>query len=164
MLGGMTVDEQRRRFGDRRVRPAREVIIQTIEDYARSTDNRLLLHLLRRLREGEGGPPEAQARRTAARTPRPVLSDKERDYASIVHVVARFKRPVGSADLGRFRRRWLEYPPRDRTSGHRNRLEEVLARMVQDGVLKATQTRNGATVYEPGLAFDQYRQGVGAGV
>jgi hypothetical protein len=70
---------------------------------------------------------------------------------------------VGTADLGRFRRHWLEYPPRDPSSGFRNRLEEVLAAMVRDGVLKAVQTRNGATVYERGPAFEQYRQGVAVG-
>jgi hypothetical protein len=62
---------------------------------------------------------------------------------------------VGTADLGRYRRRWLEYPPRDPASGHRNRLEETLASMVRDGVLKAVQTRSGATVYERGPRFEE---------
>jgi hypothetical protein len=67
-------------------------------------------------------------------------------------------RPSGDADLGRFRRRWLEYPPRDPASGYRNRLEEVLAKMVRDGVLRATKTRNGAVVYEPGARFEEVRR------
>ena len=88
----------------------------------------------------------------------------ERDYASIAQVVARFDRPVGTADLGSFRRRWLEYPPRDPSSGHRNRLEEVLAAMVRDGVLEAIQTRSGATVYERGPRFQEFhREEVGVG-
>lgn len=150
-MGGMNLDQQKKSFGDRKVRAARQVVIQTIEDYARSTDNQLLLNLLRRLRDRQD--------REKAPTPKPVLTDKQRDYASIVNVVARFDRPVGTADLGRFRRRWLEYPPRDPSSGFRNRLEEVLAKMVEDGVLKATQTRSGATVYQPGPAFGQYESG-----
>ena len=86
-----------------------------------------------------------------------MLSDQERDYRSIADVVARFDGPVGTSHLGRFRRRWLEYPPRDTASGYRNRLEEVLAAMVRDGVLKATRTAGGATFYSPGPAFDEYQ-------
>jgi len=89
-----------------------------------------------------------------------VLTDRERDYRSIADVVARFERPVGSADLDRFRRRWLEYPPRNAASGYRNRLEEVLAAMVKDGVLRATQRAGGATVYSPGERFDQHLRSV----
>ena len=37
-------------------------------------------------------------------------------------------------------------------------LEEVLAKMVQDGVLKATRTVKGALVYSPGPNYEQYRQ------
>ena len=40
--------------------------------------------------------------------------------------------------------------------GRKNRLEEVLAAMVQDGVLKAVQTRSGATVYERGPGFQEF--------
>jgi len=37
-------------------------------------------------------------------------------------------------------------------------LEETLAKMAQEGVLKATVTGKGATVYSPGPNFDKYRQ------
>jgi hypothetical protein len=47
---------------------------------------------------------------------------------------------------GRFRRRWLEYPPSNLGSGHRNRVGEALARMVEDSSLRATQTGAGARV------------------
>jgi len=153
MMNGMTVDQQRRQYGDRKVRPARQVVIQTIEDFARSTHNYLLLNLLRRLRDGQE---EGPARKVPVRTPKPVLPEKERDYRSIASVVGRFERPVGTADLGKYRRRWLEYPPRNAGSGFRNRLEEVLAAMVKDGVLTATQGRQGATVYGRGPHFQQY--------
>jgi hypothetical protein len=49
-------------------------------------------------------------------------------------------------------------PPRDPSSGHRNRLEEVLAAMVRDGVLKAVRTRSGATVYHRGPRFEEVHQ------
>lgn len=154
MLAGQTVDQQRKVFGDRNARIARQVIIQSMEDYARSSENYLLLRLLERLKAGESSP-----RRTVSQpTPRPKVSDQQRDYGSILSVVDRFERPIGSADLGRYRRRWLEYRPRDAESGHRNRMEEVLAKMVQDGVLRATRTPNGAWVYEPGPNADAHRQ------
>jgi hypothetical protein len=156
IMGGMNLALQRQTFGDRKVKVARTVVIDTIRDYAQKTENYHLQRLLRRLQDGQDRE-EGQARRTPNLTPRPVLSDKERDYSSIADVVARFDRPVGTADLGKYRRRWLDYPPRDPSSGHRNRLEEVLAAMTRDGVLRAIQTRNGATVYGPGPAFERYR-------
>jgi hypothetical protein len=163
MMGGMGSHDQRQKFGDRPTRAARPVIVQTIQDYARSTGNQALLNLLRRFEDFDATRPTPTTRR-AAKPASPVLSDRERDYASIAQVVARFDRPVGTADLGRYRRRWLEYPPRDPSSGHRNRLEETLAAMVRDGVLKALQTRSGATVYERGPRFEEvHQQEVGSG-
>jgi len=85
------------------------------------------------------------------------LSDKQRDYASIVSVVDRFDRPIGAAELGKHRRRWLDYPPRDPSSGHRNRLEEVLAKMVKDEVLRATKTSRDALLYSRGPNFGEYQ-------
>ena len=133
MLAGQGVKQRRRAFGDRAAREGRQIILLAVEDYARSTQNILLLHLLGHLR-GDGA---EGASLTRGKPTKAVRSEKERDYGSIVSVVARFDRPVGSADLGRFRRRWLEYPPRNLASGYRNRLEEVLAAMVADGVLPA---------------------------
>lgn len=147
ILGGMNTEEQRELFGDRRARVARQVISQTIKDYASATENYALLRLLNRP--------------SSPKSPTPVrlrLPDKERDYASIIHVLDKFDRPVGTADLGRFRRRWLEYAPRNPASGYRNRLEEVLDLMVREGVLKATRTAKGAVVYTPGEHYEQYRQ------
>jgi hypothetical protein len=94
------------------------------------------------------------------KTIKPVLSDKERDYASILSVVERLGRPVGSADLGKYRRRWLEYPPRNPGSGFRNRLEEVLDMMTKEGVLTAIRTAKGAFVYTAGPNAASYQQSV----
>jgi hypothetical protein len=41
----------------------------------------------------------------------------------------------------------LDYPPRDAFFGHRNRLEEVLAKMVDEGALGALKSAKGAFVY-----------------
>ena len=156
IMSGQTTDQQRSRFGDRASRDGRQVIVQTIEDYARRTDNYLLLNMLARLRSGETPAPKRPA---AQAVPRPVLSDQERDYGSILAVLDRLGRPAGSADFGKYRRRWLEFPPRDAASGHRNRPEEVLARMVKDGALIARQTQQGAFTYSPGPQAGQYCQG-----
>jgi hypothetical protein len=158
MISGMSVEQQRKKFGDRRVRPARQAVIQTIEDYARSTQNHILLRLLERMRSLQAGEAPPPGRTASLQSPKPVLTDKERDYSSLLQVVDRLGRPAGTAQFGSARRRWLEYPPRDATSGHRNRLEEVLSKMVHDGVLAATRTANGAYVYSPGPNAAQYRR------
>ncbi|OAI49648.1 hypothetical protein AYO44_18375 [Planctomycetaceae bacterium SCGC AG-212-F19] len=151
----MTTEEQRRQFGDRPTRAARQVIIDTVEQYAKSTGNYHLLNLVRRV------PGDAQikpAARATGKAIKPKLSPKERDFTSIVSVMDRLGgRPVGTTDLGRYRRRWLDYPPRNPDSAHRNRLEEVLEMMVQEGVLLATKTRLGATVYSPGPNYQSYQ-------
>lgn len=151
MLGGMSVNQQRRRFGDRAARSGRQVIIQTLEGYARSSGHDYLLHLVQRLSDPRKKPTEKKAKEQ-----KPALSEQERDFRSIASVIARFERPVGSADLGRYRRRWLEYPPRSKSSEFKNRLEEVLAKMVKDGVLKATRTSQGAFAYSPGQQFSRF--------
>jgi hypothetical protein len=159
IMAGERKEEQVRRFGDRPTRAARKIIVSTIRHYADRTSNHRLLYLLGQF-EGFNSNKAMPVTRQPARVARPKLSDQERDYRSIADVVGRFEVPVGTSDLGRYRRRWLEYPPRDPASGHRNRLEEVLAAMVRDGVLRANRTASGASVYSPGPNFGQYRGGV----
>jgi hypothetical protein len=161
ILAGQTVAQQRKSFGDRTARVGRQVIIQSIEEYARSSENYLLMRLLNRLKATPSGESQPPQRMQITAAPKPVLTDRQRDYASILAVLDKLGRPVGSADLGRYRRRWLEYPPRDAGSGHRNRLEEVLAHMVRDGVLRAVATGRGAFVYQPGPNASAYRQQAG---
>jgi hypothetical protein len=161
IMAGERTDQQVQRFGDRNTRRGRKVIVDTLRDYAERSGNHRLLYLLGQFEGFQGNRPMPGTRRPAS-VPRPKLSEKERDYASLADVVGRLGRPAGSADFGKYRRRWLDYPPRDPSSGHRNRLEEVLARMVEDGVLRTRRTPVGATVYEPGPAFGQYRQEVEA--
>lgn len=156
MLAGQRSDGLRQMFGDRTSRTARQVVIQTIEEFARQTENHALLRLLQRFQAGEPSSASRQAARPAA--PR-LPPGKEKDFASIIAVIDRLGNQfVGSADFGRYRRRWLEYEPRDPASGYKNRLEEVLAAMTQEGVLKATRTNQGATVYSPGPNYEKYRQ------
>lgn len=160
MTMGKSQAEQRKQFGDRAVKVGRQVIVQTIKDYAESTGNHYLLQLLRRLEE----PAEANAPK-APKERRPAFpawsSPKDKDYASIMQVVDKLGRPAGTADLGRHRRRWLQFPPRDASSGHSNRMGEVLSQMVKDGALQTVQTGRGAQAYVPGPNAGKYRQAVG---
>lgn len=146
ILAGKPTREQVKQFGEQKTRLGREVIKQTIQDYAEQTGNQKLLGLLRRMNEPE---PAKEAPKK--------LPAQERDYRSITSVIARFDHPIGLAELGRFRRRWLEYPPREKGSGYRNRLHEIMARMVRDEVLQAKKGASGATLYEPGKNFEKYR-------
>jgi hypothetical protein len=68
-----------------------------------------------------------------------------------VDVVERNGRSVSMAVLGKVRRRWLERPPRNPSSPYPNRLADVLARMVVDGVLMKQGAR-----YVPGLEYSRY--------
>jgi hypothetical protein len=58
-------DQQRASFGDRASRIGRQVIVQTVEEYARSTQNYLMLNLLQRLMGRSPAEPPA--------TPGPVI-------------------------------------------------------------------------------------------
>jgi hypothetical protein len=101
MMAGARSHEQRKLYGDDKARHARQIIVQTVGEYARSTGNRQLQRLLARLR----GEVEEEPRKTLTKVaPAPVLPEKERDYASILSVLDRLNRPVGSADLGKYRR------------------------------------------------------------
>ncbi len=155
IISGKKTVEQRAEFGDRVVKAAKPIIMRVIKDYAEKSGNFHLLSLLSRF---EGLQPTPAPRQ--GRTPKPRLPEKERDFASILAVLDRLGRPAGTADLGRFRRRWLEYPPRNPASGFRNRLEEVLDAMVKERVLTAAKTNKGAFVYAPGPNAAQYQQGV----
>jgi len=160
IIGGKNTVQQRAQFGDRVAREARPIIVQVIRDYAQSSGNYHLLTLLDRFegfRVGQALRPE----RKLAKVAKPVLSEKERDYASILSVLDRLGRPAGTPDLGRFRRRWLECPPRNPASGFRNRLEEVLSQMVKEGVLTAIRTAKGAFLYTPGPNAGPYQQRAG---
>jgi hypothetical protein len=95
--------------------------------------------------------PDAYQQPTAPEPSEPELSPDERDYRSIVDVLERNGRRVSMAVLGKSRRRWLERPPRAPSSSYSNRLYDVLARMVQDGVLAKQGTR-----YVPGPKYGAY--------
>jgi len=157
IIAGKNTEQQRQQFGDRTTRTARPIIVQTIRAYAESTGNYHLLSLLTRF-EGFRANQPAVAGRRLAKTVKPRLPEKERDFASILAVIDRFDRPVGTPDLGKYRRRWLDYPPRNAASGHRNRLEEVLDMMTKEGVLTAIRTQKGAFVYTVGPNAASYQQ------
>lgn len=154
MLAGDRVVQQRARYGDRRTRMGRQLIIQTLKDYAESSGNEALRNLLQRFESGE----PTGRQRPEIKPARPELTPQDQDFTSIASVVRQLGRPVGTADLGRLRRRWLEFPPRDPSSPHSNRMDDTLARMVDQGVLQVARTGRGAVAYAPGPHFERYVQ------
>ena len=159
IIAGQNTQQQRVRFGDRVTKLARPIIVQVIRDYAQATKNYSLLSLLDKFKDFRANQPTPGRR--VVKTTRTRLPEKERDFASILSVLERLGRPAGSADLGRYRRRWLEYPPRNPASGFRNRLEEVLDAMTKEGVLRATRTIKGAFLYAPGPNAEAYKSAAG---
>jgi hypothetical protein len=125
----------------------RKIIVKTIEGYARKTQNWSLLNLLDRIQNPEVAPVRQQ--QVVPRPPK--LPPDERDYRSIVDVLEKNGRNVSLAVLGSVRRRWLERQPRDPNSPNKTHLHDVLARMVQDGVLAKQGTR-----YVPGPNYARY--------
>ena len=156
MMAGNRAAEQRRRFGDRTAKDARQVVIETIREYAEKSGNFALLNMLQRF-DGYNPAKSMEQRRKPVKASKPKLSPQEQDYASIIAVIEKLGRPVGSADFGSYRRKWLQYPPRDPTSPHRNRLEATLEAMVADGILRKVATGRGGFVYSPGPNFEQFK-------
>jgi hypothetical protein len=113
VMAGQRTAEQSKLFGDRQMRAMRDILKQTLLRYADATGNYTLLNLLQRY-EGFQSNKRMPTARMAPKVVKPTLTDQQRDYASIISVIDRLGgRPAGTADLGKFRRRWLEYPPRD---------------------------------------------------
>ena len=146
ILNGEGTRSQRSRFGHSTTDTGRKLIVQTISQYAQQTGNWSLLNLLDRIQN-----PDARQQPPAPEPSEPELSPDERDFRSIVQVLEGNRRSVSMAVLGKSRRRWLERPPRDPSSPQPNRLADVLARMVQDGVLMKNGTR-----YVPGPDYARY--------
>jgi hypothetical protein len=152
ILKGEGTRVQRSRFGHVKAGLMRKIIVQVIERYARQSQNRQLLRLLDRFRDFQGTQPDPV--RQQARPPKPskpTYPPDEQDYRSIVDVLEKHGRSVSMMVLGKVRRRWLERPPRDPSSSQPNRLADVLARMVTDGVLAKQGAR-----YVPGPAYNRY--------
>ena len=147
ILNGEGSRHQRSRFGHSTADMGRKKIVQTISQYAQQTHNWSLLNLLDRIQN-----PDTVRQQPPAPAPaEPELSPTERDFRSVVDVLEKNNRSVSMAVLGKSRRRWLERPPRDPSSPQPNRLADVLAKMVQDGVLAKQGTR-----YVPGPNYAAY--------
>ena len=143
------------------------MIISTIQQYATATDNRRLLSLLDRFKNFDPTAPDPTAARSRYQPVQPKpeqLLPDEQDYRSIIDVMERHGQRLTLDILGKARRRWLERPPRDATSPHPNRLADVLARMVADGVLQEKQTRAGGRLFVPGRRYGEFAAAVPVGV
>jgi hypothetical protein len=156
ILSGEGTRVQRAKFGHKTADEGRRVIVNTLWQYARSAENWQLLRLLQRIQADATMPRQAHPQPKPAPAPKPKLPPDEQDYRSIVDVMERSGRQATMAILGKLRRRWLERPPRDPSSPHRNRLADVLARMVSDGILTQTTTRWGGALYVPGPRYQEY--------
>jgi hypothetical protein len=157
VLAGEQTRSTRSVYGRRESDLGRQVIIQTISDYAQATENRQLARLLDRFRNFDRvtAPPS----RSLPKQPKPQMSPDERDYRSIVAVMQQHGQRANLGILGKARRRWLEFKPRDPSSPHPHRLADVLAKMVSDGVLQEKRTRAGGRMFVPG---PRYKEFVGA--
>ena len=134
ILAGERTRIQRSRFGYDTADAGRRVIVQIIEQYARQTGNITLLRLLDRIQN-----PEPKGPRPSKAPPKPRMPhDDTDDYRSIIDVLEK-ARAVGQrttlALLASKRSRWRERPPRNPSSTAKNRLYDVLDRMLDDGVL-----------------------------
>jgi hypothetical protein len=156
IMRGEGTKVQRHRFGHAKADMMRKIVVGVIEQYAHRTQNWHLLRLLDRFRDFSGNR-AAPARRQVRpqKPPKPIYPPDEQDYRSIVDVLERNGRSVSMMVLGKVRRRWLERPPRDPSSPHPNRLMDVLARMVADGVLRKVGAR-----YVPGPEYGRYLEPV----
>ena len=152
IMRGEGTRAQRSRFGYSKADMMRKTIVQVIGEYAQRTQNWQLLRLLDRFRDFSGNRPDPARKPPQPPKPsKPVYPPDEQDYRSVVDVLEKHGRSVSMMVLGKVRRRWLERPPRNPSSCQPNRLADVLARMVSDGVL----TKQGAR-YVPGRDYARY--------
>ena len=146
ILNGAGLRDQRAKFGHSAADNARAVIKDTIRQYAIDTQNQQLLGLMDK-------PPEAK-RPKVSTTPKPTPHpDPEiRDRLSLMHTLEKAGGEGSMALFGRQRRKWLNYAPRDPNSPHRNRLIDVLTRMVEEGLLVKHGTK-----YMPGPNYASFK-------
>jgi hypothetical protein len=146
ILAGERTRMQRSRFGYDRADAGRRVIVQTIEQYARQTGNIGLLRLLDRIQN-----PEPRQPKPPKAPPKPKLPPDLADYVSIIDVLEKAGRRGTMALLQSKRSRWRERSPRNPSSVAKNRLYDVLGRMLDDGVL----AKDGAA-FVPGPRYAEF--------
>jgi hypothetical protein len=153
IMRGEGTRAQRIRFGHGKADLMRKMIVQTIQQYAYRSQNWHLLRLLDRFRDFQGNSPDPSRPKPSRpqKPPKPTYPPEEQDYRSIVDVLEKHGRSASMMVFGKVRRRWLERPPRDPLSTHKNRMEDVLAKMVADGVLRKEGAR-----YVPGPEYSRY--------
>jgi hypothetical protein len=129
ILRGDGTRHQRQFFGHNKADLGRKIIVATIRQYAEKTENHALLRLLHRIENPEPRqPPPPKA------PPKPEMPRQEKLFRSIVELMEKHGRKVGSAILGKFRRRWVER--KDPSGKYPNLLAAVLADMTAAGVIE----------------------------
>jgi hypothetical protein len=134
ILNGASLHDQRANFGHTTADAARRVIKDTIRQYATQTQNQQLLGLMEKR-------PAAQRPKVRKKKPLPHPDPEIRDRLSLMNTLETAGGQASMAIFGRKRRRWLNYPPRDPNSTHKNRLIDVLSRMVEEGLLVKRGTK-----------------------
>lgn len=110
--------------------------------------------------EGYENPPRSSPDEIAARPAHD--ADVNELIDDIAELLTKKEAAYGLPLVAIFRGMMFGQRTRNPSSGHRNRLEEVLAQMVEEGVLIATRTSRDALVYSPGQNYEAYRQGAAA--
>ncbi len=144
ILAGTGTRFQRQHFGHDKADLGRKIIVATIHQYAQETENYAILRLLHRIEN-----PEPRQPKPAKALPKPEMPREEKLYRSIVELMEKHGRKVGSAILGKYRRRWVER--KDPSGNHPNLLAAVLSDMVAAGMIE----RHGVH-FVPGPNYGRY--------
>ena len=146
ILNGMTLRDQRAKFGHSAADNALAVIKDTIRQYAIDSQNLQLMDLINK--RPEPNRPKTSSKPKPAPHPNPEI----RDRLSLMDTLEKAGGEGSMTLFGRQRRKWLTYPPRDPNSPHRNRLIDTLTRMVEEGLLVKRGTQ-----YQPGPNYAAFR-------
>jgi hypothetical protein len=150
ILNGTGTREQRRRFGHTTADRGRKIIYDTLVQYASNSGNLQLQSLLAKFHDFDATKPAARRpQQQKPAKPKPILSQQERDFRSIVQVLERSGRRASMAIFGSQRSRWRERPSTD--PAQKTKLHQVLDQMLKAGVL----AKQGAN-FVPGPNYAKY--------
>ena len=149
ILNGVPLKVQRQRFGHTRADAMRRTLKTLLRDYGMRTGNVGLVALLDKYEDATRPNPNREPRPKPA--PKPIVPDEVRDFRSIIDVIQKAGGSASMSVLASKRSRWLSRKPRNPASIHRTRLHDVLATMVEKGVLAKRGPR-----YELGPHYQEY--------
>jgi len=140
ILNGMPLKDQRRQFGHTRADAMRRTLKTVLRDYGVRTGNLRLVTLLDKYKDFQANQPDPGKKPRPKPAPKPIVPDEVRDFRSILDVIQK-QGPCSLGVLASKRSRWLGRSPRNPASVHRTRLHDVLAAMLEKGVLAKRGTK-----------------------